>query len=306
MDIKSLNEAKKLLSERRNIASEKLEAARQILLENSEYAELSKQIKLNTLALSKALSHNQDGAEFEQKDKELRAKLNALENKYLDKKAFFNCPKCEDSGIIDGKYCDCLVTEYKHILRQKSCASTLPTFTFDDNKIQSLNCNQSAKLSKLYNSMSKYCDLFPNTDIKNILICGKVGVGKSCLLSAILNKLLDRGINCQYYTAFELNSLFLKYHTSDIKVRQYILENLFGADLLIIDDLGTEPIMKNVTIEYLTVLLNERLNKHTIVATNLTAIEMQDRYGDRVFSRLTNKATTKLLYLDGDDLRHLK
>ena len=66
-----------------------------------------------------------------------------------------------------------------------------------------------------------------------------------------------------------------------------------------------EPNIKNVTIEYLIVLLSERVNKHTIIATNLSPIEIQNKYGDRVFSRLTNKETNKLLYLDGDDLRHI-
>ena len=152
--------------------------------------------------------------------------------------------------------------------------------------------------------MLKYCEEFPNNKFKNILLCGKVGVGKSCLLSSTLNKLLDNGVNAQYLTAFHLNSLFLKYHTTNIKEREHIFSNLLKAEVLIIDDLGIEPIIKNVTIEYLTVLLTERINKHTIIATNLSSNEIQDKYGDRVFSRLTNKDTTKLLYLDGDDLRH--
>ena len=106
-------------------------------------------------------------------------------------------------------------------------------------------------------------------------------------------------------TAFNLNSLFLKYHTTNVKERDYILTNLIETDVLLIDDLGTEPIIKNVSIEYLTLLLTERQNKHTIIATNLTDEEIQNKYGDRVFSRLTNKNMSKLLYLDGDDLRHI-
>lgn len=305
MDIKSLNQAKKELLEKRNIALEKYEQAKQKLFENEEYSKLSREIKLNTLALSRALSQNQNTSELEHNDKALRDKLKALENKFLGKNQFFSCPKCEDTGIADGKYCDCLITAYKHILREKSGVNQLPTFTFADNKIDNINCKQATKLSKLYSSMQNYCNQFPNNEIKNILLCGKVGIGKSCLLSAILNELLDKGVNCQYFTAFHLNSIFLKYHTTEIKSREYLFENLVSADLLIIDDLGTEPIMKNVTIEYLTSLLNERQNKHTIIATNLSEQELQNKYGDRVFSRLTNHSTTKLLYLDGDDLRHL-
>lgn len=305
MDIKSLNQAKKLLAEKRTIALEKIDAAKQNLLQNKTYAELVSQIKLNTLAISRALSQNQDTKELEKKDKLLRAKLQKFEDKFFDKNLFFECTKCEDSGIINGKFCDCLIKEYKRILRENSGANELPNFTFEDNNIDKINCKQNANLSKLYASMQKYCEQFPNNSTKNIFIRGKVGIGKSCLLSAILNNMLERGFNCQYYSAFSLGSVFLKYHTTGIKEREHLLENLFNLDLLIIDDLGTEPIMKNVSIEYLTVLLNERVGKHTIISTNLSLEELQNKYGDRVFSRLTNQATTKLLYLDGDDLRHL-
>ena len=135
------------------------------------------------------------------------------------------------------------------------------------------------------------------------MLCGKVGIGKSCLLSAILNELLSKGVDAQYLTSYQLNSLLIKYHTTDLREREVIMEGLVETDVLIIDDLGTEPILKNVTIEYLTVLLNERINKHTIIATNLSLSEIQAKYGDRVFSRLINKQKTRIIYIDGNDLR---
>ena len=41
--------------------------------------------------------------------------------------------------------------------------------------------------------------------------------------------------------------------------------------LLLIDDLGTEPLMENITVTQLFNLLNERQNrgKHTVISTNL-------------------------------------
>lgn len=304
MDINSLNEAKKAIQLRREIALEKLAKAKEDFSSNEEYASIIKQIKLNTLNLSKALANNSDLSKYEKKDIILNKKLKEFEDKYLNPNNFFHCPICQDSGISNGKYCKCLIDAYKQILRNKSGINELPVFTFEDNKIANIDCKQSKPLNKLYDSMLKYCEEFPNNKFKNILLCGKVGVGKSCLLSSTLNKLLDNGVNAQYLTAFHLNSLFLKYHTTNIKEREHIFSNLLKAEVLIIDDLGIEPIIKNVTIEYLTVLLTERINKHTIIATNLSSNEIQDKYGDRVFSRLTNKDTTKLLYLDGDDLRH--
>lgn len=305
MDIKSLNETKKIFAKRRAIALERCEKQKQILMQNEEYASLVKQIKLNTLALSRALANNDDCSEFEKIDKQLNKKLQDYESKNLNNAHLYNCPTCKDIGVVNGKYCDCFIKTYKQVLRNKSGINGLPVFTFKDNKISTIDCKQSKNLSTLYNSMYRYCNEFPNNKYKNIILCGKAGVGKSCLLSSALNELLDKGINAQYFTAFHLNSLFLKYHTTNINERNYIFENLLETEVLIIDDLGIEPTIKNVTIEYLTVLLSERVNKHTIIATNLSPMEMQNKYGDRVFSRITNKDTTKLLYLDGDDLRHI-
>ena len=43
--------------------------------------------------------------------------------------------------------------------------------------------------------------------------------------------------------------------------------------------------------------------KPVIVSTNLALNEIQDRYGDRVFSRLINKSISKIFRIENSDLR---
>ncbi len=76
---------------------------------------------------------------------------------------------------------------------------------------------------------------------------------------------------------------------------------------MLIDDLGTEPMMRNITVEYLFTLLNERMaaKRHTVVATNLTPVQLQERYGERVASRLLDKTCCAPVQLRGRDLRKL-
>ncbi len=305
MNNKIIRETNKYLKELQAVVSERIEQAKEELAYNEEYADLLKQRRLNTLALSRALSNNENYHEFEKKEEFLKLKIQNFENKYLNIDNFYFCKKCKDTGYVNGTYCECFMRIYKQLLHNKSGINSLPIFRFEDNTVQNINCKQSNSLNILYNSMQRYCNVFPNNNLKNILLCGKVGIGKSCLLSATLNELLSKGIDSQYLTAYQLNSLLIKYHTIDLREREVIMEDLIETDVLIIDDLGTEPILKNITIEYLTILLNERINKHTIIATNLNLTEIQDKYGDRVFSRLTNKEKTRLLYVDGDDLRHV-
>ena len=49
------------------------------------------------------------------------------------------------------------------------------------------------------------------------------------------------------------------------------LHFLQETGLLMIDDLGTEPVTQNVTVEYLFDLLNRRIEagRHTVIATNV-------------------------------------
>ena len=77
------------------------------------------------------------------------------------------------------------------------------------------------------------------------------------------------------------------------------------APLLVLDDLGTEPVIPNVSEESLFAVLNERIGRRlpTVLATNLDFSALQQRYGERVFSRLTDSAATRVLRLEGENLR---
>ena len=75
--------------------------------------------------------------------------------------------------------------------------------------------------------------------------------------------------------------------------------------MLIIDDLGSENILTNVTREYLYLILDSRArdNLKTIITTNLTPEQIQEIYDSRVFSRMFNKQIGIIVNMTGDDLR---
>ena len=84
-------------------------------------------------------------------------------------------------------------------------------------------------------------------------------------------------------------------------------EQLLSVPLLLIDDLGSEPMMRNITVEYLFTLLNERMaaRRHTVIATNLSPLQLQQTYGERVSSRLLDRTRCAVIKLEGKDLRRL-
>ena len=78
-------------------------------------------------------------------------------------------------------------------------------------------------------------------------------------------------------------------------------------ELLLIDDLGNEPEIRNVTNEYLLEIVDKRLELGlaTIYSTNLEPSDMLKVYGERITSRIMARNTTEIISLRGEDLRLL-
>ena len=74
---------------------------------------------------------------------------------------------------------------------------------------------------------------------------------------------------------------------------------------LVIDDLGTEPMVPNVTKETLFSVLNERIAMRlpTIVISNQMTDALSERYDERIVSRLTDKSVTAIVVFSGKNLR---
>lgn len=308
MESNILKRAKSIVKARRIDAIERLEKETEKAKANAEFCGLEQQIKLSTYNISKAIGKGDDITELEKKHAELLAKFNNVKLKIGLADNYYTCAICQDQGILDdGRFCKCLKQVYYDLIREESGIEKLPQNTFKTNKIQNIECKQKENLIRLYKSMEKYCANFPKNELKNIILMGEIGTGKSFIMSAVANEILSKGYTVQYLTAYAMSNLFDMYFFSDMKNKdEFIMDSMINADLLIIDDLGTEAIKKNITLEYLLHILDERVNKHTIITTNLSKIELKSRYGERISSRLMNKDTSKVCVLNGDDLRILK
>lgn len=147
-----------------------------------------------------------------------------------------------------------------------------------------------------------YADQYPNSKKRNIVLTGHSGLGKTFMLNCVAARLLDRGIPVLRITAYKMLDAMRRYHRGQ---DEDALDMMMQAEVLIIDDLGTEPMLENITIEYLFNLLNERrVNRlATLIATNLTPRELQSRYTERIFSRMVDKNDTEVLRFVGSDVR---
>lgn len=302
-----LNSLKAELKAKRNAAIEKAEANKNIALANRDYVTVLNSIGTINFEIAKAKYNNTDFSSLEEQLKELTEQkvklLKQMKLKAEDLKPKFTCKKCEDTGVCNNKVCTCLYRQYTEKLKE-ICGNKLdPTLNFDayDEALH----GKGSDIALACDLLKQFVNKYPTVTYNNILLSGQVGIGKTFLTQAVANALIEKGVFTLFVSSYTLNQNFLKFHTSKDKENNVTLSTFFECDLLIIDDLGTEPIYKNVTLEYLILLLNERIQsgKLTIISTNLTIEGIMNTYGERIFSRLIDKRHTLALNLKGEDLR---
>lgn len=246
----------------------------------------------------------------EQLEDVIKLKKQRLDDLKIDENTLspiYDCKKCEDSGFLkNGKRCECFDKKLKEKLIQESSKniSNLPTFDSFNEKVAKSTEHQN-QLLKLKKFMQSWVDNTSDNKQHLITISGDTGVGKSYLTECTATYALKKGYLVSLLTAFSMNNLFLKYISSKNEEKSATFDSLMDPDLLIIDDLGAEPIINNVTVEYLYLIISERLQnkKSTIITTNLEPLSLRDRYGERIFSRLFNKNESFNAKIIGSDLR---
>ena len=149
-----------------------------------------------------------------------------------------------------------------------------------------------------------YADGFPKLEKPNLLLLGESGLGKTFLLEAIAERVSARRLPALSMSAFRMLESMRAYHFGQ-NGEDAAFRRMVDCDLLLVDDLGTEPMLGNITVEYLFTLLSERgaARRATVIATNLMPSDLMTRYGERVMSRLLDKNTTTAIRLSGADLR---
>ena len=228
------------------------------------------------------------------KEKGLQQKIETLKKQYHleNVQMEYSCPLCKDAGYIDGQMCKCLKKEVSNLLLKESGFENLEDF--------SQAIKTSGKLEECFSLMKKWC----HSDFKKnlIYISGPTGVGKTHLVKCMAKELIERGKFVKIVTAFAMNQDFKEFSR---KHDDELLNKYLECEILFVDDLGTEPLYRNVTVEYLYLIINERKMKKlpTVITSNLDLSDLMDRYDERISSRIIDRQTSITIYMDGQDRR---
>ena len=307
-----LQQAKKTVDERRFVAEDKAEALLFSLRQNADFTAIESQLRKAEVDLA---MENGDKKQLQSEIKRLKEKQSALLKKLgltPDMlKPQYHCSKCGDTGYVGLTTCSCLQEEIRKLIVADSNVIN-KDYTFANSK--ETNKHNLA----VYKKAREVC-LDGKT---NALLTGNTGSGKTYLLTACANLCMEQGKSVLFTTAYSLNTSFLDAHLSDFETKQAIIDNVIDVDVLVIDDLGTETVYKNVTAEYFFTVINERIarRKQTFISTNLpldisqkkreelakegkSISTVRERYDERMYSRLVDQNTTFVAELQGDDKR---
>ncbi len=311
------------LKKRRDNAEQLAEMRRkQILNKHPELLEIENIIRNAALEVIKGISSgkavdvkglSEKNLNAQKEKAELLTK-NGYPEDYLEPQ--YSCKLCNDSGILNGKLCSCHLEILKKIsMSEYSCSSILAVSTFDtfDLKYYStekysnpeenifLDYSPREYMEASFDFLKSYAENF-KPGANSFFFTGATGLGKTHLSLAVMNKVTEKGYSVFYGSADNIIKQMEKERFG--RSNGDIEEEIENADLLIIDDLGTEFKTAFSETAVYQIINNAILNgKPMIISSNLSIDELEERYGQRVVSRLNSFEVVNFI---GTDIRQIK
>ena len=256
-------------------------------------------------------------AELQEKQAELKAERDKLLTErdltYDLLQLEYVCEKCKDTGYIGNEQCACMRHKLMDRLYDQSnvrdviCMENFDTFDlnlFSDEVVAAEGISPRENAKRNLRMAMIFASDFTG---ENLLLYGGAGRGKTFLCNCIAKEVLERGKTVLYLTAGQLFRQLeeLRFNRNEEEEPVDWDAELLDADLLIIDDLGTEFATMFTASELFRIINDRKLRKKPVViSTNLDYKALMDQYSDRVMSRIIGEYTTLKCF--GEDIRMKK
>jgi len=308
---KYFSEAMDILSARRQNAASVLEKRRNEIFQKLPiFEELEQQFIQSGIQIAK--TNNIQTSNLEKLEKEMQGLLLTAGYPFDYLQLQYHCNLCKDTGFINGNLCSCTQDLIKKIQRYEiSNGSPLSLSSFSTFSLKYYSTDHDKNFNiiprKHMEAVLEFCkdyaeDFHPNSD--NLLFMGTAGLGKTHLALAIASCVLEKGYDVIYLSA---QAAFSQIEQEKFNTREEILlPAILSADLLVLDDLGTEYLSPYIVSELYRIIESRMAaRKPTIYTTNLNAENaLSVRYTEKIASRLLGGC--QLIHFFGSDIRLLK
>lgn len=282
---------------------------------------IRKELGMTSVRLSKMILERKTGLEegVEQL-KQANLALQAREKELLLKGGYpedylelqYVCPSCKDTGFVNGRRCTCLEELVRRArLQALNQVSNLELCDFSTFQLgyysTELDPATGVVPRRIMEDIFQFCRSYAanfRADSRGIFMIGDTGLGKTHLSLAIAQAVVARGFTVAYGSAQDFLRAVEEEHFGRSE-NQDTLDGLLDVELLILDDLGAE-FSSSFNLSTVYNLINTRCNrrKPTIISTNLTAQELEQKYSHRVVSRLFS--LLDCLRFVGKDIRQIR
>lgn len=223
------------------------------------------------------------------------------------------CETCRDTGYVENEQCVCMKHKLMDRLYDQSNVrdvvklenfDTFDLRLFSDEVVPAEGISPKENAQRNLRMAMAFAEDFTGD---NLLLYGGAGRGKTFLCNCIAKDVLERGKTVLYLTAGQLFKQLeeMRFRNKEEEEDLDWDTELLDADLLIIDDLGTEFATMFTASELFRIINDRKLRKRPVViSTNLDYKALMDQYSDRVMSRLIGDYTTLKFF--GDDIRMKK
>ncbi|HOQ75901.1 MAG TPA: ATP-binding protein [Thermoclostridium sp.] len=329
-------EIKSILESRRDKAMADLDQRKaEVLARIPELAALEQEITLEGIRHARTLTSNDsvmaDTEAFAgritalEQEKENLLVRNGYPADFLEPR--FTCPVCGDTGLVTDKDsletrpCACYRQLYLEKLYQVSNILDDGNTGFrhfdetlysdkPDPKRYGSDISPREQILAVRDRCLSFIENFSEPTPANLYFYGAVGTGKTFMAKATGLELINRGYTVLYLSAPTLFEVIRKARfSSDDDELDATYRDLVETQLLILDDLGTEPASDARYAELLTLLearktRASRFTARTIISSNLDLKQLYQAYNERIASRILGEFEPIKFF--GEDIRILK
>ena len=193
----------------------------------------------------------------------------------------YTCSLCKDTGLVGDpirKKCACRLKLEQQ--ERVEAGRINDRETFENFREDIYSDEASRKEGKTISILcQRYADALPAPKSPQLYLFGQAGRGKSFMGNAIAARAIERGIDTLRLTAYRMTEEVMEgFSTNTSPLPRYT-----QVPLLVLDDLGTEAMIPNVTKESLFAIADQRNASRlaTVYISNLNAAELTERYGVR-------------------------